>query len=52
MYRAIEDQLKHDIHDDSHGEQIADGRHSASQEFSSISRIKEQTEQVGRVLAR
>ena len=49
MHRLVEDELKHDVHDDPHGEQVADGRRSASQQFSSTSSIEEQTEQVGRV---
>ncbi len=49
MHRVVKDQLKYEVHDDPYGEQVADGRHSASQEFSSMSRAEVRTEQVGRI---
>jgi hypothetical protein len=47
MHRSVEDQLKHDVKDDPHGKQGADGGYSASQQFSATFGIEEQTEQVG-----
>lgn len=43
----VDYQLKHDVQDNPDGEQGADGLRSASQQFTSTSRIEEQTEQVG-----
>jgi hypothetical protein len=50
MHCPIEDQLKHDVHEDPHGEQSAESCCSTSQQFSSTSSMEEQTEQVGRIL--
>lgn len=47
MHRAIEDKLKHDVHDDPCGEHIADSRQAASKQFSSTFSVTEQPEQVG-----
>ncbi len=47
MHRVIEDQLKYDVEDNPHGEQVADVRHAASQELSSVFSMEEQTEQIG-----
>ena len=49
MHRVIKDELKQDVHDDTHGDQIADSCHSASQRFSSTSSMEEQTENIGRI---
>jgi hypothetical protein len=49
MYRPVEDELKHNVQNESHGKQRADGRHPASQQFLSTSGVEEQAEQVGRV---
>jgi hypothetical protein len=49
MHRLVDNQLKHGVQDDPHGEQSADGRHAAPQQFSSALGMEEQTEQVGRV---
>ena len=49
MHRAVEDQLKHDVYDDPRGDLVPDGRHAASQQFSSASSTLEQPEQVGRI---
>ena len=49
MHGVVEDQLENDVHDDPQGEQVADGRHSASQQFSSTSSTEEQPQQEGRI---
>ena len=49
MHRVVEDQLKYDVEDNPRGEQVADVRHAASQEFSSVFSMEEQTVQIGRL---
>jgi hypothetical protein len=49
MHRVVEDQLKHDVHDDPQGDQVADHRHAASQQFPTTSNTEEQSEQVRRI---
>ncbi len=49
MHRVVEDELKYYVRDDSQGDHVADGRHAASQQFSSTFSTEEQPEQVGRI---
>ena len=47
MHRVVQDQLKHDVQNDPHSKQIADVRHAASPESSSVFSMEEQTVQIG-----
>ncbi len=45
----VEDQLKHDVHNDPYSEQVADGCNGASEQFSSMFSPEQQPEKVRRI---